>query len=270
MIQDQRVIYSGSDISINVNDFRSSSALIPYEVGQYIYVGSILPFNNLWFDLLVKNTLPTTISVDIWWGNAWVPAVDILDESEGMTKNGRLNFNTNRLKGWDIEQTTDDVAGLEAFEIYWRYWVRLSWSADFNPLTSISYVGQRFSNDEVLYSFYPDLSQQDILLSFESGKTTWDEQHYMAAEHIVMDLKKRNIVRSKSQLMDWSIFQAAACHRIAEMVYMAFGSPYFDQMKEARKSYNEAMNIKFYQADLNASGSLDPAERTISTGYGRR
>lgn len=267
MIQDQRVIYNGTDISIAVNDFRAANAPFVYQTGEYMYVGSILPFNNLFFELSHKNTHSATVSIDIWWGNAWVSAVDILDETSGMRFDGRLNFNTNRLKGWDIEQTTDDVAGLEAFEIYWRYWVRLSWSASFSNNTALAYVGQKFSDDSVLYSFYPDLAQDDMLTSFASGKTDWKEQHYMAAEHIIMDLKKRDIIKSKGQLLDWSLFQAAACHRIAEMVYTAFGAPYFDQMKTARDAYKEAMNMKFFSTDLNASGALEPVERRFSTNF---
>lgn len=267
MIQDQRVIYGSTDISVAVNNFRSANAAFAYTTGEYLYIGSILPFNNLWFETGVANTEATNLSLSIWWGNAWESAVDILDETDGLTKTGRINFSTNRLKGWDIEQTTDDVAGLEAFEIYWRYWVRLSWSASFSNTTTIAYVGQKFSDESSLYSYYPDLSQTDVLTGFKADKTDWKEQHYMAAEHIVMDLKKRDIIKSRGQLLDWSLFQEASCHRVAEMVYTAFGRPYFDQLLEARRSYSNAMNLKNYSVDLNQDGNLSHYERKITTNF---
>jgi len=270
MFQDQRVIYDGQDVSRYVNDFRSGTKVFPYETDQYLYVGSIMPFNNLWIDLEELNTVTSSISIEIWWGNRWEPAVDIIDETNGLKETGRISWNTNRLKSWDIEQTTKDVTGLEAFEIYWRFWTRLSWSVNLTPATEIKYIGQKFADDDILYSYYPDLNSQNVKDSFEANKATWDEQHYMAAEHIIADLKKRNIIKSKSQIMDYSLFQEASCHKIAEMVYTAFGRPYFDQLLEARKLYKQAMDLKFYNVDVSGDGSLSPTEREFSTTFMRR
>jgi len=269
-ISDQRVIYNGLDISTQVDDFRSKNALFGYETGQYLYIGSLLPFNNFWLDMQVANTIDSAVSIDIWWGNSWVSAVDIIDETSGFKFTGRVNFNTNRLSSWDLEQTSKDVVGLTTFEIYWKYWIRISFSANFSASSAIKYIGQKFSNDDILYSYYPDLAVSSTLDSFETGKTTWDEQHYMAADHIISDLKKRNIIKSKFQIMDYSLFTEASCHRIAEMVYIAFGSPYFDQLIEAKKSYKEAMNLKFFDVDLNKDGSLSPVERNFSSSFMRR
>lgn len=270
MLQDQRVISHTTDISLAVNDFRAGTQAFVYTSGQYLYIGSPLPFNNLWFELGTANVNAATTSVSMWFGNAWVAAVDMNDDTAGLTRSGRLSWNTDRLKGWDLEQTSEDVTGLTSFKIYWKYWLRLSFSASFSVGTTLKYIGQKFSNDVVLPSFYPDLMQTAILTSFASGKTTWDEQHYMAAEQIVADLKTRGIICDKGQVLDWSIFTNAACHKVAQIVYQAFGQPYLDQLKRAGDSYREAMNIKYFPVDRNANGSLEPVERTISTAYGRR
>lgn len=270
MIHDQRVMYNTLDVSAKVNDFRSSAQAMAYTTGSYLYIGAILPFNNLWFEMGVANTNAATVTVEIWYANAWVSAIDVIDQTVGLTATGRLMWNTDRLKGWDIEQSTEDVTGLTSFNIYNRYWVRLSWSANFSGTSSVKYIGQKFSTDDILYSFYPDLNNTTTLTSFESGKTTWDEQHYMAAEHIVRDLKKQNIIKSRGQIMDWSMFEAASCHKIAEIVYTAFGRPYFEQLAEAKKAYKDAMNLQFFDVDLNANGSLDPVERRDSTHFVRR
>lgn len=270
MIQDQRVIYNTLDYSAKVNDFRSTAQAMAYTTGSYLYIGAILPFNNLWFEMGVANTNAATPTLEIWWGNAWNSAVDLVDQTVGLTATGRITWNTDRLKGWDVEQTTEDVTGLTSFRIYHKYWIRLSWSANFSGTTTVKYIGQKFSDDDTLYSFYPDLNNTTTLTAFESGKTSWNEQHYMAAEHIVRDLKKRDVVKSRGQILDWSMFQDAACHKVAEIVYTALGRPYFDQLAEARKAYKECMNHSFFNVDLNANGSLDPAERGISTSFMRR
>jgi hypothetical protein len=269
-VQDQRVLYNSIDISPKVNDFRAGVQAFAYTSGSYLYIGSIAPFNNLWFEFGTLNTNQLAPTIQVWWGNAWQNVVDIIDETDGALASGRITWSTDRLKGWDLEQTTEDVAGLTAYKIYWRYWLRISWPGNFSIGTTLKYVGQRFSSDDVLYSFYPDLSLADIKAGFETGKTTWDEQHYMAAEHIIRDLKKRDVIRSRSELLDWALLQDAACHKVAELVYTSFGTPYAELRAAAGKDYNAALNIKYFNTDKNANARLEPCEREITTHFGRR
>jgi hypothetical protein len=269
-MQDQRVIYNSIDISPKVNDFRAGVQSFAYLAGGSLYIGSIAPFNNLWFEFGTLNVNSVTPTIQMWWANAWHDAVDVIDETSSATASGRITWSTDRFKSWDLEQSTEDVAGLSAQKIYWKYWLKITWSASFSVGTTLNYVGQKFSTDDILYSFYPDLSLADIKTGFEAGKTGWDEQHYMAAEHIIRDLKKRGIIKSRSQIMDWQLLQDAACHKVAEIVYQAFGSPYADQLAKARAAYNEALDLKYFNTDQNADGRLTPDERQISTVFGTR
>jgi hypothetical protein len=274
MILDQRVFHNSTSISTLVNDYRTGAYTFPYATGDYLYIGSILPFNNLWFELGTVNAVTAACTVEIWFGNAWTSAVDLIDETsvsgKSLAQSGRIQFTTDLLKGWDYEQNSFDVDGLETTRVYNMYWARLSWNATLTNTMTLKYIGQKFSNDDILYSFYPDLAQTGILTAFESGKTSWDEQHYMAAEHIVRDLKKRNLIKARAQLLDFGLFVDASCHKVAELVYKSFGSPYFEQMSQARKDYNEAVDIKFINADQNANGQLDPLERRLMTGFMER
>ncbi len=269
-MQDQRVIYNSIDISPKVNDFRAGTQAFAYLSGGYLYIGSIAPFNNLWFEFGTLNTNAVTPTVQMWSANAWADAVDVIDDTASATQTGRITWATDKSKSWDFEQTTEDVTGLSAMKIYWRYWLRISWSGSFSVGTTLKFIGQKFATDDILYSFYPDLSLSDIKTGFETGKTGWDEQHYMAAEHIIRDLKKRGIIKSKSQIMDWQLLQDAACHKVAEIVYQAFGSPYSGQLTMARAAYNEALDLKYFNTDMNADGRLDPGERQITTTFGTR
>lgn len=406
MIQDQRVLHQTTDISTLVNDYRTGEYTFPYETGEYLYIGSILPFNNLFVEMGTANytnvfevqtltfpalagagasdyiiiydesgdawavaldttgadadptgaawlavpaanrikvdisgvttaaqvagvavaglnslvgftavitlndlgtavvtstqtaygpttnpiphnsddsgagsitgvqttagTLGATVSVDIWFGNQWVPAVDLIDETVGLSTTGRIQWNTNYVKGWDVELRSFDVTGLSTTEIYNMYWLRLSWDNDFKPTASLKYLGQKFANDDILFSFYPDLARTNVMTGFEAGKTNWNEQHYMSAEHIIRDLKKRNIIKARQQILDYGLFVDASCHKLAEIVYSSFGIPYFDMVKAARTNYKEAIDIKYFNTDLNADGRLDPYERCIQAGFGTR
>lgn len=267
MILDQRVIHQTTDISTLVNDYRTGSYTFAYQTGQYLYIGSLLPFNNLWFEVGTPNAVAATVSVSMWWGHQWVSAVDVIDGTSGLFNTGRIQWNTDIDEGWDLEQRASDVTGLSTFEIYNMYWARLSWSANLTPTMTLKYIGQKFSTDSILYSFYPDLQQSALLAAFASGKTTWDEQHYMATDRIIGDLKKRNIIKTRSQLLDYSLFSEAGCHKVAEILYKAFGLPYDEQRAAARKYYDESLNVKFFNVDIDATGRLDPIERDISTGF---
>lgn len=270
-MQDTRVIYNSIDMSHKLTNFRYGTQAFAYVAGGYLYIGSIAPFNNLWFELGTVNSNTTTVpTVKMWWAGAWHEAVDVVDATNAMANSGRITWNTDRLKAWDCEQTTEDVSGLTSFKIYWKYWARIDWSVSFSAGTTLKYVGQKFSVDDTLYSFYPDLSLSDIKTGFESGKTSWDEQHFMAVEHIERDLVKRSLIQSKSQLLDWHLFQDAACHKVAEIVYQAFGQPYSEQLVRAAQAYNAALDIKYFAVDQDANGRLDPGERGISTIFGTR
>lgn len=271
MNTEQRVVYESTEISKDVNDFRAGTASFSYTAGQYLYVGSILPFNNLYFEMGTLNAVTTLPSVDIWWARAWTPAVDIIDETVGLTLTGRLQWRPEMQKGWDMEQYSSDVTGLPTTSrMYNLFWARFSWGTTMTVGTTLKYIGQKFATDSILYSFYPDLNNTTIRTSFASGKTTWDEQHYMAAEQIVSDLKKRNIVKARSQILDASLLTEAACHKVAVIVYTAMGEPYFDQLKLAKADYAAALNLRYFNVDLNQNGELESMERHQSTAFGTR
>jgi hypothetical protein len=268
---DQRVIYQTTDISQQVNDFRTLTAPFVYTAGQYLYIGSVLPFNNLWIEMGTANVNASVASVDMWFGHQWVSAVDVIDETTGLTASGRLQWNTDLNKGWDLEQYSASVTGLPALSaVYNMYWLRLSWSVTFSAGTTLAYVGQKFSTDAILYSFYPDLDNSTIRTSFAAGKTTWNEQHFMAAEHIVRDLQKNGIIKSRSQIVDSSKLTDASCHKVAELIYSSLGDAYLEQLKWARQSYKEASQVKFFNVDVNGNGRLDSIERSFSTDFATR
>ncbi len=270
MRHDQRVFFDGVDLTVSVNDFREGEALFHYTTGKYLYIASVLPFNNLYFGLGTLNDVTSLVAVEIWNNGAWIPAVDVIDQTSGLKLDGRISWNTNPLKGWTKQAESADVTGLVGATVYNHYWIRLAWSVSLKATTSIKFIGQKFSEDLTLFSEYPDLNNAQMMRSFKSGKTDWNEQHYMAAERIIDDLMLRNLVKSKSQILDWSIFNEASHHRVASLVYLGMGRPYFDQLLEARKQYAAAMNKQFYNLDLNANASLETFERNASSSFLRR
>lgn len=282
MLLNNRVIHDDNgtlvDLSKKLNNAFSSSVVLPFVAADdYIYLGSEFPFNHRYFLIDVANGVDTVASVEIWNGSSWVPAVDVIDQTEGddgvsFSQSGILSWVTNRTKAWSREDTTENMtgSGLETLKIYNLYWVRISFDGDFDVTTSVKYVGHKFSTDEDLGGQYPDLVRTNVKAAFKSGKTNWDEQHIIAAEQIISDLRKRQIILSGNQILDWDFFTDAAIHKVAEIAYTAFGADYEDRKKNAREAYDEAMDKVVFPVDKNVDGHRDIEETVPSYGRVRR
>jgi hypothetical protein len=275
----QRVIWSDNsvlkDLSINLCDFRAGTEVINFVSTQdYIYVGSLLPFNHKYIDVSVTNTNSATLSVDIWWNNSWTPAVDLFDGTSvagtPLSQSGIIRWNTHIERGWDCVQRSSDVDGLSGTEIYNMYWVRFKYSSNLLSSTALAFVGQKFSNDDQLYSFYSDLQNSTIKTAYEAGKTTWTEQHYMAAEYIIKDLRSRNMIYSADQVFEPEMLEEAAIHKTAEIIYRGMGAEFDRDKTEAYKSYMSCMGTKFFNIDKNKDGSVSPLERSTRSLYATR
>ncbi len=268
---DRRVIWKNNgvttDITKNVTGPLSDSIVLDYKAADdRIFIGSVLPFNHLFFDFIVANNDAVTPTVKVWTGTQWTTVVDLQDETRGWFAPGKIMWSVPRETSWIRELDSFDAEGLEDTVIYNMYWAELSFSADLDALTDLKTVGQRFSDDSDLFSFYPDLSQTGLLEQFETGKTTWNEQSLAASEACIAYLKAKNIIKVDSQVMKPDQLKMAAIHKTAEIIYSAFGAAYKDDKIEARKDFEKAIDLKFLNVDENADGNLSLSERKIRTG----
>lgn len=275
MLTDQRVVFSNngtlSDISVATGDFREATSVVPYTAGEdYIFIGSFLPFNHKHFDLSVVNDQASSVSIDIWDGNSWIAAVDIIDQTSvggvSLAQDGIISWASNiDDSSWNREEKSFQVTGLTGTAIYNLYWVRMSFSQSLNSLTAIDYIGHKFSKDSQLYDIYPELNDATVLSSFESGKTDWEEQHYLAADMIIRDLKKKNALVSPDQIMDWEIFREPSIHACAMQIY--WGLSQYDKHDKARDKYQHIADLGFLNLDLNRDGRLGITEKVIRQGF---
>lgn len=263
-LQDQRVIYENVDISTAVNDYRAGTYALNYSNPNYLYIAANCPFNNLWIELSTPAVDAGKPVIEVWYNGVWSEVVDITDQTNGLTKSGRISWALHIDNGWDEEQKSEDV-GLLSFQIYNKYWMRIKWPSDFTA--GVAYIGQKFSDDNLMSSMYPDLMQSPILSGFKAGKTTWDEQHFMASEAIVKEIKRRNFADHAGQIMDWTVFEEAGAHKVAEIVYQAFGAPYRDHAIEAKKRFQNEINSRFMVLDVDKNGHIEPSEITRKSGF---
>jgi hypothetical protein len=271
MFSIQRVLHGTTDISQTINDFRTGAYTFAYQAGQYLYLGSEKPFNNLYFEVGTANDQASVASVDIFWGVAWHAAVDVIDDTAAagasLAESGRISWSTDIFKGWDLIDRPAQYSALGVTaEIYWMYWARLKWSADLNASTTLKYLGQKFSDDTALFSYYPDLKSSDVMTAYGAGaaKSDWNEQAYMAAEIIIRELMAKKIILARGQIFDWTRFLEPSCHKVAELVYRGLGSAFDARREAAAKDYKAAMNRDFFRVDVDQDGQLSPRDKAYS------
>lgn len=275
MLRDNRVLFKRQgtikDLSPLLSNIHGNSTAFDFTAGDFLYIASYLPFNHRHISVAEPNSVAAVLSVDIWSGEAWVPALDIVDETAvngaALGRDGKISFVPDPDKsGWSSDDTKDMAgSGIEAGpKIFGLYWARLSWSATLDITTELAYIGHKFSEDEALEAEYPDLARASLKDGWKTGKIDWEEQTLLAAEYIVQHLKgpKYSIV-SPDQIMEPDVFEKASVHRTAMIIFKGLGQDYEAQLEEATKAYNSAIDVRQFEIDENRNGSKEPFEKEI-------
>lgn len=274
-LTDQRVIFSDdgvlTDLSLILNTFRTDTkALSTVTTEDYLYIGSVLPFNHKYFEITSANVVVADITVQLWNGTVFVDAVDFIDETKNNTTtplavSGDIRFTPDRDESsWSKERDSADVSGLTGTNVNDLYWCRCSWSA--NVAFTIKSIGHKFSDDSLMFPEYPELNNSTWQAKFASGKTDWDEQHFIASQYIIRDLVSRNILLKQDQILEPETFQSASIHKTAEIIFGGMGESYADRRNYAATKYGEAMNLKRFNIDTNGDGINDSADKVFNSG----
>jgi hypothetical protein len=259
-----RVLFSDngtlSDFSVALNEYSTKTKTFDYTTGQdYLFLGARAPFNHIYFKLSSLNLVACSMTVEYWNGSSWEPVVELLDETQGFTQSGFVQFTPNKNVSWTTEDTSS-VTGISSATIYDRFWLRISFNQTLTGSTALDFVGHLFSDDVDLAADYPDLVRSAVMTSFSAGKTSWQEQHVKAAAVLVQDLINKGVLDDGAQILDWREFSLAAVHKTAEIIFRAFGADHVDNEITARKEYNERLSKAFYRIDKNDNAIEDADE----------
>ncbi len=278
MLRNNRIIWKDAatlkDLSSNLSNPLTGTEVVGYVAADdALYIGSDLPFNHRWFEMSVVNDQASVASIEYWDGSSWIAAVDIIDETiavagKSLSQSGIISWAIDRdQSSWVREDKASDISDLSTLKIYDMYWVRVKFSADLKTTTAFKYIGHKFSSDTQLFAQYPALAKTALMAAFTSGKTSWNDQAFEAAEYIIQDLREMGTIWSKNQILSWEIFKNASIHRIAMIVFVAFGEDYENELKAATKRYGECLQLKSYEVDQNENGILEQSEKKKSTEY---
>jgi len=262
-----------TDVSKELTDFHANTKTITLPAADgALYLGSDLPFNHRFIDINTVNANTSVLDVKVWDGSTFVAVVDTIDETDSagvaFAKSEILSWTKDRDTSWTREDTTEDIPELSTITIYDLYWAKITWSLDLNALT-LNYIGHNFTSDDEFGSLYPTLNSSNVKDQFESGKTDWKEQQIEAAERIIKWLRRNERIFSVNQLMNWDIFADAARHATASIIFRELGDDFISDRERAEDDYNDAINLKNFQVDLNRDGRPNIAEKRQTTRFRR-
>jgi hypothetical protein len=218
------------------------------------------------------NTQNSVVEIALWDNGDWRPAVDVIDFTEvsgkSLNQNGYIRFLRDIDRAWPRVHESFEISELAGTVIYDMYWMRIKFDADLSTNTAIKFIGNKFSADAALYSQYPDLNQPALLTLYATGKENWDEQHFIAANCIVNDLKQRKMIISQDQVLDPWAFELVSVHKVAEVIYGGLGDAYQNNKKAAHEAYQMTFNesVKSFNLDVSADGTLSRGEQIVTFG----
>ena len=273
-----RIIHSDNgtlkDLSVNLNKYTSGSEIIPLEVANdYLYVGARFPFNSFYTIVKEVNAIPSTISIEYWDGNEWKSAIEVLDQTEGLAKSGKISFVPSKQYGWMMDDTvhsndtTEEIEGLGNIVIYDHYWIRLKVSATLTPTTELSWTGVNFASDADLFLEYPLFDSTSMMNAYKSGKTSWQDQIVTASALVVEDLISKKIIKGQEQILDTDKLRSVTVSKTAQIIYKALGDDYNDEKEAVTKEYYSRLNKSIFHVDENSNARLDERETRLTQGY---
>lgn len=269
-----RILFSDNgtlaDLSVNLENFNYGTEAITYTKDEdYIYIGSMHPFNGWYFHPSVVNATPYSTTIETWDGSSWQESPDILDETLSMSVPGYINFVPNQSKSWTREDTVDNngnarISELSSVSIYNLYWARFSFSE--SVTFTLKFVGHKFSNDMDLYNEFREFDNSTLLEAIDTGKTDWDAQSIRASRLLIEDLIARNVITYAGQILDRRKFMTANVVGTAKVIYNLLGRDYNDEYLRAVGEYEKRINKGKYNVDLNQDATLSQNETKARMG----
>jgi hypothetical protein len=213
------------------------------------------------------------MTVQYWNGNSWENVVELIDETSGLTVSGFITFTPNKNSRWQMSSTNDGgdtVDGLTSVSIYDQYWLKITFNQTLTNTTAFSWVGNKFCEDEEIYSEYPDFAKTTVKTSIEAGKTTWEEQIIRASSLIEQDLIDKGIIYEVGQILNRRDYTDACISKTSEIIFRALGDDFQDQRQQSREEYQHRLSKRLHNVDTNADAIEQIEERRHEIGFLRR
>lgn len=244
-----RVIFNADEITQSTQDPTSDSTAFVMTSSDFLYVGFPGKFAARHFNFSTLNTNATALTVEYWDGSTWSAVKDLVDETQGFTKNGFVSWIN--VGDWTaVEQTPIDDVKL--------FYVRITLSANLSAGTSLQSVLNLFSDDSMLRRYYPELVSDPRYLP--PGRTDFLEQHLAGKDKVVLRLMQRKVINDESQIVDPNEVSAAAMYATVKII-LTFIDQDDEDLARAEKAFSNEIDDLVKSIDQNKDGVVSQNER---------
>lgn len=248
-----RVAKNSTDITAKTDTPSSDTvSLALTSASDKLYLGFRNPFASRYFYFSALNTNACTLTVKYWNGSSFAAVEDLVDQTEGFTKNGFIAWQN--LSDWQSKKAAP-WANVDLF------WIEITVSADLSVGTTLQAVLNIFCDDTVLSTIAPELVSDTRYLP--SGQTTFLAQYQTAADMVVNRLKADGIIDDEDQLIDVNEVSLAAGYYAGYVILFPIARD--DDDRARAKSFidtgNKLLNKVRLDIDYNNSGEVEDDEK---------
>jgi len=265
--------YNGTTLSDkSLDSSLETGFLCPFISGHFLYIAQSFPFNNFSVEMNDFNLNSGKIKIEYWSNNSWREAVDVLDASYALTKNGTIQFNIDDDFSWSRVNDSKDENGfvpLDSIRLYDSYFVRISLNSAASILASIKKISYEFCTDKALRSIDPEIN---AYLPAWGGvtKLNWKEQIRLGSETVIFNLKARALIKHSGQIMRLDDVFLATAYATLMHIYAPFGKGFEDKKQNAADNFLRFLDSKSMTIDQNKTASIEPFELNQNIGRGVR
>lgn len=244
-----RVVFNSTEITQSTQDPTGGTTSFVMTSSDFLYLGFHGRFASRHFNFSALNTNSTVLTVEYWDGDSWEAVKDLVDETQGFTKNGFVSWDNQ--DNW-AATTVTPISDVELF------YVRVSISADLSAGTALQSVLSLYSDDALLRRYYPELVSDSRYLP--PGRTNFLEQHLAAKEKVVLRLKQRRVIDDESQIVDINEVGIAAMYQ-AVLIILTFIDQDEEVLARTRAAFEREIDDLTKSIDKNKDGIVSQTER---------
>lgn len=230
-----------TDLSID-NQNESKVCTLDLTTGEdYLYIGQQYPFNNFYYQMSIANDVSCVALIEYWDGTLWRSAVDVLDATSSggcsLAQSGAIQFSPNFHYRWALTYDTTEgssPAELSTLTVYNLYWCRVKFSATLKATTASKKFTYAFSTHQQIDN--RDHTINGYLPAFGAGKTTWEDEIIVSSLDVVHDLKRRNLIINKGQILRFEDVTTATDWKTLMCIYRDLGGDYDNKYNRARNN----------------------------------
>jgi hypothetical protein len=264
-----RTILNGTETTFQTKTIASDSLAFELTTSDYFYLGFKSPFTTRYFHFSELNVNTSTLTVEYWNGTVWKSVEDLVDQTDGFTKNGFLSW-INPGDWFRHEQAPVIAVNTFSQKLY-HYWIRISVSDDLSVDTALQSVLNLFCDMDYFTAFYPEIANDTRYLP--SGRTDFLEQLNSAKDLIVLRMKQKGEIKDEADILDINEVAVATAHATAYIILhpIAGDESTAKRRDDALKAMNAEIASGVKVVDQDRSGDIEEIETDVQpTHWGTR